>query len=469
MPGQQCQPASGPDPARLAAFQVLHSVFEKNAYANLSSLHVLERNDLAARDRGFASAMIYGTISRVFSIDYLLTQVSSRSTAKLQPRVRTILRLGVWQLYWSGSVPASAAVNESVKLAHHLTRGGAPGLVNAVLRRLDRERPALPQNKPPVLYSLPPELYGYLKKWYPDETAELAASFLREQKTVSARVNTCRQNPAALTARLQDEGLDVVPGRLCPEALQINLAGSAVRGLTAWQQGSLMIQDEAAMLAAYAVAGQPGQTIIDLCAAPGGKTCHLAEKTENRAAILAFDQHPHRLKLLEENIMRMGHQSICCRIGDATGLGMEPALRESADRVLLDVPCSGLGLLARKPEIRLTMTHQRMLELYPLQQKMLAYAASLVKPGGSLVYSTCTINPAENIEAVQAFCADNPNQFTLEDMSSDIPEAVLAFPDLAVQARQGYLQLLPHRHGCDGFFLARLRRSAGAATSQEMS
>ncbi len=448
------------DPARRAAFQVLQAVFEHQAYANLSSLQALSGPELSAQDRAFASAMIYGTISRVFSIDWLISQCSSREIKSLDQTVRTLLRMGVWQLYWSGSVPDSAAVNESVKLAHHLNKTSAAGYVNAVLRQISRERLALPDNKPPVLYSLPPELYGYLKKWYADEAPLLAKAFLDEKKTISVRVNRCRTSPEKLGIQLQEKGMNVLPGQYCEEALQLELSGRAVSQLDAWQQGLLTVQDEAAMLAVCAADPQPGQRVIDLCAAPGGKTAHLFEKAKGNIELLAFDKNQQRLDLMQKNLALLGHQGINCRLGDATGTGMDPALIGSADLVLLDAPCSGLGLLARKPELRLTMTHEKMIQLYPLQAAMLDYAASLVKPGGCLIYSTCTMNPAENLEAVNAFCQRSPFSFEKTSISALLPDKLLAHDDLRRQAADGWVQLLPHRHHVDGFFIARLRRNA---------
>jgi len=368
--------------------------------------------------------------------------------------------MGVWQLYWARSVPASAAIDESVRLTGWLSNPGAAGLVNATLHRLHSEAPQLPEKNPSVLYSLSPELYGYLRKWYgPDDAALLAQHALQESADVTARVNLTRTTPAAVAAELQAAGIGAAPGRYCREALRLTLQGQSVRSLAAWQRGDLMIQDEAAMLAGYAARPEPGQTIIDLCAAPGGKTCHLAELTGNKSRIMAFDSHPDRLRLVEEHAARLGHDSIACRQGDATGDGMDPSLAGTADLVLADVPCSGLGLLGRKPEIRLTMNHEKMLGLYPVQAAILQYAATLVRSGGILIYSTCTINPAENIDRVRSFLEDGAGAWQLDNLAPGLPPALLEQPDLAVTARQGWLQLLPHRHGTDGFFISRMRRT----------
>lgn len=448
------------DPARLAAGRILHDVLEEGAYANLSSIRLLDRTDLNALDRRFASALIYGTLSRIITIDWLLDKLSRRPLSELEPWLRTFLRLGVWQLRWSRSIPPSAAINETVSLIRKMSNPGAAGYANAVLRQLLREPIPLPEGNPAVMYSLPPELFGYLRKWYgPAEAVELAESFLREDIPVTARVNCLRRSRNQAALDLQAAGVDCEAGRYCPEALLLDLHGQPVRSLAAWQQGSLTIQDEAAMLAGHAADPSSGQTIIDLCAAPGGKTCHLAEKTADQCRILAFDSHPERLRLVEENASRLCLASITCQVGDATGKGMDPALAASADLVLADVPCSGLGLLARKPEIRLTMNHEKIIGLYPLQAAILDYAATLVRPGGALIYSTCTINPAENIERVRGFLAGHSGSYALEELSSRLPKALLEHPDLAETAAAGWIQILPDRHGLDGFFIARIRRN----------
>jgi len=447
------------DAARLTAAQVLHEVLELGAYANISSISKLEQSNLRPIDRRFASAVIYGTLSRIYSIDYLLAKLSNKPLNRMDPWVRTLLRMGAWQIVWARSVPAPAAIDETVRLAGYLTNPGAAGLINAVLRRLSSAPPALPDNNPSVFYSLSPEIFGYLRKWYGQtEAIQLAQAFLTDTVQVTARTNCLRTEPDKLAADLQTAGIQAIPGRYCREALRLELGGQPVRGLSAWQEGRLSIQDEAAMLTAHAASPQAGQLILDLCAAPGGKTCHLAEMTGDRARILAFDSHPERLKLVSENAARLGLASIECRVADATGQDADEKLTGQADLVLADVPCSGLGLLARKPEIRLTMTHEKIIGIYPLQTAILTYAASLVKPGGILIYSTCTINPAENSGRIAAFLEQNPDDFKTDDLTPYLPQALLEHPDLRESARHGQIQLLPHRHSLDGFFIARLRR-----------
>lgn len=444
----------------MAAARVLFAVYTQDAYANLSARRQLDQADLDARDRRFAAALIYETISRTMSIDYLLARLSSRPLDRLDPWVLTVLRMGVWQLVWSRSVPAPAAIDTSVRLVTSRAGRGSGGYVNAVLRRLEREKPELPANDLALEVSLPPELFGCLRKWFgQDEARRIGQHALLGVARISVRVNRLRADPEGLA-----QALDAEPGRYCPEALSLALQGHSVTSLPGWQAGHFSVQDEAAMLVGYAAGPQPGWTIVDLCAAPGGKACHMAERTGDRARIVAADVHAGRLQLVRDQADRLGLAGVTTRQADAaTGLDAQGAnafadLIGQADQVLADVPCSGLGLLGRKPEIRLHMTYARMQTFLPLQAAILDTADRLLKPGGVLIYSTCTLNPAENQEQVAAFLARHPGRYRLEALSGLLPGAVLEQPDLAGQAAQGQLQLLPHRHQTDGFFIARLRK-----------
>jgi 16S rRNA (cytosine967-C5)-methyltransferase len=449
-----------PDPARLAAAGILHAVYEEGAFASLLSIQMLDDDRLEPLDRRFATAVIYGTLSRTITIDWILERLSSRPLAGLDPWVRTILRMGAWQLLWSRSVPQPAAIDESVRLAKKLANPGAANFINAVLRKISLSPPDLPAGNPSVRFSLPSEIYGILRKAYgPSEAEAMAESFLRQDSWTTARVNLLRTSRDALASELEKSGVGAEPGLYCPEALRLDLRGQPVRRLPAWQKGLLSIQDEAAMLVGHAADPSAGQLIIDLCAAPGGKTCHLAERTDCGSRILAFDSHPGRLRLVTENVERLGLSGISCQTGDATGEGMDPGLAGSADLVVADVPCSGLGLLAKKPEIRLTMDYQKITALCALQAAILKYAASLLKPGGILVYSTCTVNPAENEALVRSFAGETGGAVGLDPLLPLLPESLAAHPDIRETAAQGWIQLLPHRHGLDGFFIARMRRN----------
>ncbi len=473
-PGKKARPPGRsydrqPDAARLAATRVLYQVYEQGAFANLSARHLLESDELDARDRRFAAALIYETLTRTWTIDYILARISSKPLEKLDPWIRTVLRMGVWQLYWSRQIPPSAAIDEAVRIAGLKAHRGAAGFVNALLRRLSRDPVVLPGNDLPLQTGLPPELFGLLRKWYGEEAAVQIAGSNPGNGTVTARINRLRTTVAALTAQMEAAGINCRPGLYCEEALLLTLQGHSVQTLPGWHEGYLSIQNEAAMLVGRAAGPQRRCRVVDLCAAPGGKTLHLAELSDDQAEILAVDVHSERLSLIRKEADRLGLSGIRCLAADSsTGLDQEgrPAFAQlagTADLVLADVPCSGLGLLARKPEIRLHMTYERIQRFPPLQAAIMDVAAILLKPGGRLIYSTCTINPEENSGQAAAFLDRHPGMFEPQPLC--LPAAVLARPDLAEQAARGQLQLLPHLHGTDGFFIAAFRKT-GSVTAK---
>jgi 16S rRNA (cytosine967-C5)-methyltransferase len=423
-----------------------------------------------SRDRAFASAATYGTLARILSIDALLARFSRTPIDKLQPWVRTVLRLGFWQLCFSRSVPPSAACDTSVDLARKFANAGAAGYVNAVLRSAARtpDVARFPEDEPSdapakraaslsVRRSLPAWMAGRLISAYGPEADSLAAAFLEAPKT-SVRTNSLKTTPARLSSRLAEEGVPNTPGGFMEEALSLDLSGHPVPRIPAFREGWFFVQDEAAMLVTQIADPKPGESVLDVCAAPGGKTTHLAERMANRGRIVAYDSQEGRIGLIRDNCARLGITCVETGVRDAT----EPAgERTLYDLVLVDVPCSGLGLLAKKPEIRLNMTEARADALPALQRNILAAAAGNVRPGGRLVYSTCTVLPEENAGMIDSFLADHPGLFVSDPFEGLIPERLAAIdPTLTVQARAGRIQLLPNRHGCDGFFIARLRRSS---------
>ncbi len=454
-----------PDRARRAAADVLLAVYEGQAYANLSLRDRLDALALSPLDRRFATALVYETITRTVTCDWLINQVSSRPVADLDPRVRVVLRMGVWQLVWSRSVPARAAVDESVRLTRAFAGHAATGFVNGVLRRLAREpvRPAA--DDAALQLALPRDLYACLQSWLgPDEAWQLGQALLAPQTHVTLRVNRRRTSREAVLDALSQAGFDARPGRYLPEAIHLVLAGHSVASLPPYQAGLVSVQDEAAMLVGLVAGDRPQGLVMDCCAAPGGKTAHLIERHGPGVPLVACDLHENRLALVNDQLARLGLGSVKTLRANA----MDPlpagtpdplaAYDGQAGLVLMDVPCSGLGLLGRKPEIRLTMTPRRMQAFEAIQAALLNRAVRLARPGGRIVYSTCTLNPAENQDQVQALLARFPGLLEREPLTDDLPPALLAHADLASQARSGWLQLLPHRHGTDGFFMARLRK-----------
>ncbi len=456
------------DPARRTAFHVLHRVLEEGAYANLVLASAMGSSDSAAphgkgtildaTQRAFVTALVYGTLTRLYTIDHILSQTLHKPFEQLDAEVRTILRLGAFQLLFSPSIPESAACDESVRLCRHRRPAAVCGMVNATLRKIAREKPRIDPGNAPLFFSLPPELYGYLKKAVGAADAPVLAAALLEAPPVTLRVNLLKSTVSDTIRLLADEGIQAASGRYAPEAVRLELGGRSIRSTACHREGLVSVQDEGAMLTVHVLDPKPGERIIDLCAAPGGKTAHMAEITGDRLDLTACDIHENRLTLISGLFSRLGLKGIRVLKADATGRDWPLEAAGPFDRVLADVPCSGLGLLARKPEIRRNMTHEKMVGLLPVQAAILDHAATLVKPGGTLVYSTCTFNPAENDIQVDRFLERQGGRFKRTSLMDLLPESLLAHADIRESAPQGSMTLLPHRHGTDGFFMARLMR-----------
>jgi 16S rRNA (cytosine967-C5)-methyltransferase len=344
-----------------------------------------------------------------------------------------------------------------------ITNPGGVGMVNAILRSIAEQVDVISGEietaKFDVRYSLSKEISGLLIKWFGRPKAEaIAASFLEKPET-TARVNTLRCDAPSLREKLESEGAGVEAGRFAPQALRIRLGSKSIEELDAFREGLFMIQDEAAMMASIIADPHPKERILDMCSAPGGKSCHLAELSGNKAEIVSLDVHEGRLALVQQNADRLGLSSISIDVADAVTLNQEhPEWIETFDIVLVDVPCSGLGLLRRKPDIRLTANFERIMSLLPLQAEILQKTALFVRPGGALVYCTCTINPDENDGQVDMFLASD-NRFVSEGFASQLPQKLTEVNQRHfASAEKGRLLLLPDEDGCDGFFIAKMRR-----------
>ena len=431
-------------PARACAYAVIRRVFEEGAYADRALHGEARRHDLSPRDRALATRLAYGVVQRRATLDHVVERLARRPPAKLEPAVLAALRLGVFQIAFLDRVPAHAAVGESVELAKQTSRGGA-GLVNAVLRRATREARdivrALPDATPEqaaLRHSYP---LWIAELWFealgPQEARALMAAG-NEPAEAALRVNTLKTDHLALPVKTH-------PADRLPEGLVLDAPFDAFAD-PGWEQGLFMPQSRAAMAVARALDPQPDEDILDLCAAPGAKTTHLAALTGNESRIVAVEKHPGRAEALRRTAARMGATSVHTRTADAT-------TRQSGtyDRVLVDPPCSDLGTLASRPDVRWRKDAETPAQLATIQASILEAGAAALRPGGVLVYSTCTISPAENEQTIAAFLERHP-EFEPDRMPSDLP--VWDHPTVPV-----YLQTLPHRDGTDGFFIARLRRS----------
>ena len=418
-------------PARRCAFAVLRRVFEHGAYAD-RVLHA-EAAELSARDRALATTLAYGSVQRRGTLDFLIARLCTRPPAKLDPPVLAALRLGLFQLLFLDGVATYAAVNDSVALARG-AGGGGSGLVNAVLRRAAREGRSLlaglnddDPSCASVLHSVPEWI---VEMWWRELGAEETRALLAHVNSPAEsalRVNTLVAGVEEVTTALakKTRGADAVPEGLILEA-PFDAHGSRL-----FAEGAIMPQSRGSMLVARALAPRSGQRVLDLCAAPGAKTTHLAALMGDEGEVVAVERHPGRAAALERTCRRMRAGSVAVQVGDAAAWGGERGF----DRVLVDPPCSGLGTLQSRPDIRWRARPEAVLELAELQGRILAAGASATAPGGALVYSVCTISRAEADAVVASLLAVRP-EFRLEHQA----------------------QLLPHRDHTDGFFIARLRR-----------
>lgn len=424
--------------ARGCALTVVRRVFEQGAYADRAL--TAEVAELDPRDRALATRIAYGTVQRRATLDHVARTLVRRPLDQLEPVVLAAIRIGLFQLLYLERVPTHAVVDESVELTKRESRGGA-GLVNAVLRRATREGSALlaalddaTPAAAAVMHSVPEWL---AQLWWSELGAVQARALLRQinqPAEASLRVNT-------LVSSVEDviEALPVpasrtpdLPGSVpaLPEGLVVSAPFDA-HGSELWRSGAITAQSRASMLVARVLAPEPGDRVLDLCAAPGSKTTHMAALMADRGQILAVERHPGRAAALEENCRRMHASSVRVEIGDAAEFRAETGF----DRVLVDPPCSGLGTLQSRPDRRWRARPEAIAELSALQARILAAGAASTRPRGTLAYSVCTVSRQEGEGMLEGFVAANPG-WTVEDT----------------------LQLLPHRDGTDGFFIARLRR-----------
>lgn len=428
--------------ARQSAFEILLKIEKDGAYSNLTIDSTLSSAALDARDKAFVSALVYGVTERKLTVDYQLSLYLTKPLKKLRPEALIILRLGAYQLLFMDKVPSSAAVNESVKLTRANKCAYASSLVNAVLRAVSENGLRLPkensENYLSVKYSCPVWLCEkWIREYGRRDAEQLLASSVGASETV-LRVNTVKTSSEELLKSLRESGVNASSGYI-ENSLVLNNAGSIER-LGEYKNGLFHVQDTASQLCAAALEAKSGQIVFDVCSAPGGKAFTVAQMMKNEGEIYAFDIYPHRVKLISEGAKRLGLSCVKALEGDASKLnGALP----KADRVLCDAPCSGLGIIRRKPEIKYK-SEIEISSLPEIQLQILKTASSYLKPGGRLVYSTCTLNRAENEDVVSRFLAEN--------------DGFKAVPPLANVSGERFLTLMPHKNNCDGFFIAALER-----------
>jgi 16S rRNA (cytosine967-C5)-methyltransferase len=444
--------------AREIALQVLTAVEEDDAFANLALNRFLEKYRPGKLDRAFTTELTYGVLRHLNTLDWVLGQFANKPLASLAPSVRGILRLGGYQLLFMDRVPPSAACNQAAEMAKRNGHARVVKIVNGVLRNVARNVNAIrfpdlgqdPVEHISLRYSHPAWLVErWLAEYGQEETIALCQAN-NEPAPNMVRTNTLKISREDLAGRLKEEGLQVRETAFAPEGLVLG-GFLSLGSLASHREGLFQVQDESSMLAGRAVMPAPGSRVLDACAAPGGKTTHLAQLMENRGEILAVDIHPHKLSLIEENSSRLGITIVKGLAGDARSLPEK--LHGWADFVLIDAPCTGLGVLRRRPDARWRKDPAQIPAIVALQAEILSSVSRVVRDGGVLVYSTCSIAREENAGQVEKFLAAHP-EFTPEDLGPFLPAELNQEGTFS----RGYLQLLPHRHGTDGFFIARMRK-----------
>ncbi len=432
--------SANPITVREAAYHSLWKCRTSGKYSNIEIDATLKRHSFPDADRALFTTLVYGTIERRITLDYILASFSSLPLEEIDPRVLIILELGLYQCYFLDRIPDHAAVNECCELAKKFAKAGSVNFVNAILRRAIREKESVryPDRKSDpiahlsVKYSFPAWLCEMWSSMYGIETAEALLAGASKNPPITIRTNTLVCTREALAKQLGDAGMTAAPTKSAPHGLILTDRASFER-LEEIAPGAFFVQDEASQLAVEALGAKPGEFIIDTCCCPGGKSFGTALNIQNNGKILSCDLHANKLSLVEKGASRLGISIIETRAAD--GSKFDEALLASADRLICDVPCSGLGVIAKKPEIRYK-SPEDIARLPEVQYKILDNVCRYVKQGGTLLYSTCTLNKAENEEVVNRFL-DSHSEFTLDSMRT----------------------YFPHIDGCDGFFTAKLIRS----------
>ena len=435
----------------------LMEILEEEQYSHIVLREVLEKYQyLDKRERAFISRVSEGTLENLILIDYIIERFSTVSVANMKPAIRTILRMSVYQLKFMDSVPDSAVCNEGVKLAQRKGFFSLKGFVNGVLRSVARnmDKVVYPQAESQpleylsVTYSMPEWI---LKEWlevYDFDTVEKICLDTHQEKMTSVRCNLDKASKEEIVESLKAQGITVKENPYLKYALGIG-GYNYIKAVEAFKKGWLQVQDVSSMLAAEIAAPGWGSYCIDVCAAPGGKSLHLADMLRGSGYVEARDVTDYKVKLMQENIERIGNINMSAVLMDATVFDAESV--EKADILIADVPCSGLGVMGKKADIKYKMTPAKQTEIVKLQRKILDTVQAYVKKGGVLIYSTCTIAAAENQYNVKWFLENYP--FRLESI-----EPYLCDELKGKTTKAGYLQLLPGVNESDGFFIARLKR-----------
>lgn len=439
---------------RESVVTILEQIEKNQSYSNLLLNNVIKKNQIATKDIGLLTELTYGTLQRKMTLDYYL-EPFIKNPKKLENWVKQLLRMTLYQMLYLDKIPDRAAIHEAVEIAKKRGHKGISGMVNGVLRSIQREgirdmndikdeveRLSIETSHPTWLVRRWTEQFGYNKA---KEMCEINLTAPMQ----TARINTNKIDREACIKRLSEEGYQVEESVVVPEAIKClkgNLAHSE-----SFKEGLITIQDESSMLVAYALGIEQNETILDACAAPGGKSTHIAEKLEETGQVISLDLHEHKVKLINENAARLGLKNIDTKAMDSRRV-QEAFEGSTFDRILLDAPCSGLGVMRRKPDMKYTKKEEDLDRLQSIQLQLLDSVTPLLKPGGTLVYSTCTIDRSENEEVVTAFLQKHT------DFEGD-PSVIERMPKAIQPLMSDFqLQIFPQDFGSDGFYIASLRK-----------
>ena len=437
---------------REIAVNVLVEVTAEAAYSNLSLKRALGRSEqLSAVQKAFVTELVNGSLRNLIYLDYCIGRVSSTPIKKMRPFILNTLRISAYQILFLDRTPNSAACNEAVNLVKLRGFGKLAGFVNAVLRAIARGEMALPEDPMQSLsikYSYPEWLINHFINELGMDVTALMCEYSTSAPDVCAAVNTLRVDTDELCAMLEAEGMSIQRSVYFGDVIHISRS-SDLSHSAAFNDGLFQVMDESSVLAVRILSPQPGAKFLDVCAAPGGKSIYAAYLMRDKGNMIACDIHDHKLELITRNTERLGIRSIATELCDATEY--VPKFNGSADFVLLDAPCSGLGLLRKKPDIKYTKTPEYISALARLQRDMLENCSRYVKPGGTFVYSTCTIAKAENQDNIRWFSENFP--FEPQDISKFLPPGMECST-----SKEGYIQIVPGQLPMDGFFIARFKK-----------
>lgn len=434
---------------------ILNDILENGAYANISLNKALS-GIVDRQEKSFITNLVYGTLNYLYPIDYQLNCFLKKPIKAKDILLKTILRAACFEMLFS-SAKSYAVVNEYVKLGKRKGNQGWGNMINGILRNLSRQKDSLnwpdfssATEKEAFFRSVPAWIVALWQKERGTETARKLILALDRKAVPVLRVNQLKTDSVSLKKILSEKGIEAMAGTISPVALKPD-KGIDVSRLSCYQQGLCTVQEESSQLVALALNPQPDEKVLDMCAAPGGKTTHLAEHMQNRGKVIASDVYSHKIQLIENNVRRLGIENVTCIEKNAEEWGS--VAPNEFDAILLDAPCSGLGVLNRRADSRFRKEVDDISALVEIQRKLLESAFKALKPGGRMVYSTCTLSKAENIDNIHWFLKQHPEMsfkpFTLQGLSEED----------AASVQTGYLEVMPFRYDSDGFFIALLRKA----------